>query len=1163
MARHLGSRHARRAERARSATVAALVVGVAAVGLVVGSTNSTATTCPGGLLQNWSFEQRGSGVLPDHWDAGVEEDVGGGATYATDGAWYTSIANGNTLRQRLGSVTPGATYELRLDAGTHDPGAGNEVLLRFLGLGGVVGEVSAAVTHDVGDDGALAPLLLTGIAPADATEVEVVVADYDTVAPYAWTKVDAACLTMTATTSYSLGNEVWIDADDDGRRDPGEISAPDGVVVRLLDAAGAPLPGKVTTTSGGLFLFSGLAAGDYRVELPPAEFAPGGRLAGHRSSAGQELTDTLDAAVGGPAGVADNGASAATAGGPAVRTGVITLGPGDVEPLGEVPANDTTTADARTNLTVDLGLVPRSDLTLDATVEGTATPGTSVSATFTVANEGTVAAAAGWNLTVRLPDDLAFDGAVATGAAVACAAPVDETVTCTGTGPLSAGSSTEVVVEAVVDPAAAGTPTALLGWVAPAPGDRDEANSLVVPGPSTDPATSPTNNDAAVTLPSTLRFALGNLVWLDGDGVAGDSVFFPGEVGLPGIDVGLRRGGAPVLDADGAPVADVRTDGAGRYLFTELSAGTYEVCLVSPGYRFTSGATCTGTVELDNLHPTARAVTPEDDAGSAQRIVDTLDLPVVAAPNLTATITAPGAPTYREHTATVDVVVANTGPATAPAGTAVHLRAGAALTPAGLTVDGSSCGSATTCMLPGSLAAGSSVTVRATLAVGPDAPIFAPTAAGLRIVAWVTPAGEAVEEVVPAAELAPDATTDTASTTSDNDASIGLSVAPRFAIGDRVWFDEDRDGRQDDEEADLDGALATLLTCDGGPATTIDGTPVAPRRVVDGRYVVDLLPAGCYRVRFTDLPAGFVPTALDTAGDGTGGGPGSSGGTDSAVEPSTGSTGDIVATLDGPTVRPIAEAAVTSAVFAGAAADLVHDAADLGLYPARADVSATVQVLEAGSSSGSSSGSSASLSWRVVVANAGPDPEPGPIEVRLPLPAGLSVERTDGTGWTCSVAPADPASANGAASVLRCSSTTALAVGASTVIDVAAVRSTSGPLLLAATVTGAATDPSTADNTAAVVVPTATSTATPTGTPRSGSTPNLDTFSGGAGTGAAASGGTAGIANRGPASLSQTGQDSGRLLLVAIAAMLTGLLLVVGPRLVVSRVGVPARRRRR
>lgn len=83
----------------------------------------------------------------------------------------------------------------------------------------------------------------------------------------------------------TIGNLVWLDANNNGRKDPTEAGIP-GVTVRLLDSNGAQV---ATTTTGadGSYLFTGLVPGTYVVEIAAGNFTPSGALVGTISSTGR------------------------------------------------------------------------------------------------------------------------------------------------------------------------------------------------------------------------------------------------------------------------------------------------------------------------------------------------------------------------------------------------------------------------------------------------------------------------------------------------------------------------------------------------------------------------------------------------------------------------------------------------------------------------------------------------------------------------------------------------------------------------------------------------------------------------------------------------------------------------------------------------------------
>ena len=79
-------------------------------------------------------------------------------------------------------------------------------------------------------------------------------------------------------------------------------------------------------------------------------------------------------------------------------------------------------------------------------------------------------------------------------------------------------------------------------------------------------------------------------------------------------------------------------------------------------------------------------------------------------------------------------------------------------------------------------------------------------------------------------------------------------------IGDKVWFDADRDGRQGPDELGIEGVKVELIDDETGTVvatTTTDAT---------GKYLFDGVAPGTYRVRFT-APVGFVGFTDPDVGD--------------------------------------------------------------------------------------------------------------------------------------------------------------------------------------------------------------------------------------------------------------------------------------------------------
>jgi uncharacterized repeat protein (TIGR01451 family) len=169
-------------------------------------------------------------------------------------------------------------------------------------------------------------------------------------------------------TTYSIGNRVWADNNDDGIQQSNE--PPIGGVRMLLyraDSNGNPttLVGSVVTDSQGFYRFDGLDAGNYIVIV---DVANSPALAGSHVSDGpvaNPQTNTTDAL--------NNGIQTPLPGGSVVpggiRSGLISLGARPSEPIGEtVPTsygpgsvftlnNVPESSDDRGNLTIDFGFV--------------------------------------------------------------------------------------------------------------------------------------------------------------------------------------------------------------------------------------------------------------------------------------------------------------------------------------------------------------------------------------------------------------------------------------------------------------------------------------------------------------------------------------------------------------------------------------------------------------------------------------------------------------------------------------------------------------------------------------------------------------------------------------------------------------------------------------
>lgn len=95
------------------------------------------------------------------------------------------------------------------------------------------------------------------------------------------------------------------------------------------------------------------------------------------------------------------------------------------------------------------------------------------------------------------------------------------------------------------------------------------------------------------------------------------------------------------------------------------------------------------------------------------------------------------------------------------------------------------------------------------------------------------------------------------------DLRLDFGVIPVVSVGDYVWWDTNRDGRQDDTDVPLQGVLLTISTIDGQPVFDSQGRAVTTTSTdTNGWYTFDNLPLGQYIVCVTD-PDGFTATSAD------------------------------------------------------------------------------------------------------------------------------------------------------------------------------------------------------------------------------------------------------------------------------------------------------------
>jgi len=405
------------------------------------------------------------------------------------------------------------------------------------------------VTPDMGDNDAIdSDASLTG---TDAT------VDFTTDAVDSHFAFDAGFAAATGT--LTLGDTVFIDADDNGTFDSGESGAA-GVTVELLDETGETVLDTTTTDSAGHYTFTGLADGIYQVRLAASNFSGTGPLVGFTpSSAASDIPDDdLD--------LDSNGTASGTLGsGGFIISGPITLA------AGEEPADDGDTS-TDTNLSVDFGVVP-ADTGAGDSIAGRVFLDFDNSGTF----EGPDKGIAGVTLTLT-GGDLTSPMTVQTDASgnfsFTGLAPGTYTLTETqpttpanqdgqATAGTSGGTATGNVIDDIVIE------------------EGDTATGYLF---------------SEVPLLST-----GGTVFQDTNG---NGQLDTGETGIPGVTITLT--GTSVVDGAITPKT-ATTNAQGVYNFTDLTPGTYTIAETQPT-GFTDGAEQNGT-------PAAATVTNDTFTG--------------------------------------------------------------------------------------------------------------------------------------------------------------------------------------------------------------------------------------------------------------------------------------------------------------------------------------------------------------------------------------------------------------------------------------------------------------------------------------------------------------------------------------------------------------------
>ncbi len=406
---------------------------------------------------------------------------------------------------------------------------------------------------------------------------------------------------------YNLGNYVWFDADNSGHVNAADGVSPgiSGVTVQLLSSPslnpvdldpGTPgVQSTVTTDANGFYLFEGIPAGNYRVRLTTVQFS--GALANHYSSTGINEEDNPNS----DGDQNDNGLDPGDAGYPGspsangILSGVVTIGPEDVEPTNEVPIPPATTAgedgtnlvDGRSNQTVDFGLytpVSLGDIVfVDTDGDGTQ-------------NSGTEPTIGGVTLKLLVNNGT---GTYVQATDVNGGTIIDITTSGTGQYCFQNLPPGEYIVRVVGNTSGYESPTTnggdpdgnasnddnnafdnpLSGFVETSP-----VSLIVGDEPNTAADGDGTSSNKTVDL-GFQGYSLGNYVWLDADGSGNVTVLDGATPGIPNVTLQLlNAAGNPVNQPGTSSPYTTTTDANGFYQFYGLAAGSYRVRVAASNF---------------------------------------------------------------------------------------------------------------------------------------------------------------------------------------------------------------------------------------------------------------------------------------------------------------------------------------------------------------------------------------------------------------------------------------------------------------------------------------------------------------------------------------------------------------------------------------------------
>jgi uncharacterized repeat protein (TIGR01451 family) len=403
---------------------------------------------------------------------------------------------------------------------------------------------------------------------------------------------------------YGVGDEVWIDANGNDRRDAGELPA-DKLAVTLVQN-GADVA-TTATTATGTYSFDGLAAGTYQVRFA----VPTGYVFVNKGDGSSATDDSNAAAAGatigltdvftlGPVGTVLPNMSATVPAGmkavafdPTIDAGIRIRPPNPVFAVG-----DTVWLDRNHNGRQDSGEPGLADVAVELGSSTGATKATKTDANGTYLFDGLPAGS--YTVVVVAPAAYRFTNALVGDAA--------------GNSDVDANTGVTAVFE--------------LGAAAPNMSTKVPAGSAAAAINST--------IDAGLWQP----LAIGDRVWRDANSNGKQD---EGEPAVPSLRVELLdETNAPVSNARGSVVVPAITDANGHYSFDNLLPGTYHVKFTGiPAGDVLTLASATGVaigensdadvttgiavVVLDGTNPNLTAIEPNDGVAIAVLIDRTID----------------------------------------------------------------------------------------------------------------------------------------------------------------------------------------------------------------------------------------------------------------------------------------------------------------------------------------------------------------------------------------------------------------------------------------------------------------------------------------------------------------------------------------------------------